>query len=271
MLITTVGVSLSASNSTSFTIDAPLERVLALKLWFDSVREMELPGLLDDYSIAFAKDLVDRNLVRRYSIGDILAAEQGLLDTFVPAADPLGTTLDVIARIRPLVSMDVFDHSGNITAGAIESVAEQILRCDVSELRRSITKGTGYDLDPLKTNFDDKMYPLLLRCTYNRRSVTQKHLLLVAYFDDTVFSESEDATQHSNPDLPPATIANTSEGTLKVSPLKRLMDNISIQTDSPVKKALFQDATKEFSNTTSGIPATQDELASSATQLCTID
>ncbi|GAA0144942.1 hypothetical protein LIER_05257 [Lithospermum erythrorhizon] len=49
------GVSLSAKNSSSFTIDPPIEDVAELKSWFDSLPESELQKITSNQSIAISK------------------------------------------------------------------------------------------------------------------------------------------------------------------------------------------------------------------------
>ncbi|GAA0157362.1 hypothetical protein LIER_14646 [Lithospermum erythrorhizon] len=66
----------SSRNISSFTVNPPLEAAAHLKTWFDSVREVELPNLLTDYSIAFAKDLVDRKLVPVHAVQNIISTKE---------------------------------------------------------------------------------------------------------------------------------------------------------------------------------------------------
>ncbi|GAA0186974.1 hypothetical protein LIER_34262 [Lithospermum erythrorhizon] len=136
---------------------------------------------------------------------------------------------NVVASIRPRVSMDVYDHSGRMTVEAIESVAEQILQCTPTKLARLV----------------------------------KERLLLMAYFDDTVppeimpadpivsLSESSskaavgcaigsNVARTSIIDTPtPKPSEKTADGELGVSSLKRQVDSVSILVGSPAKKTLF--------------------------------
>ncbi|GAA0144209.1 hypothetical protein LIER_04716 [Lithospermum erythrorhizon] len=59
------------------TLDAEMSQLeAAQKLYSQVSRENELPSLLKDYSVAFAKYLVDRNLVNKYSMGEIQSIYQ---------------------------------------------------------------------------------------------------------------------------------------------------------------------------------------------------
>ncbi|GAA0176293.1 hypothetical protein LIER_42057 [Lithospermum erythrorhizon] len=123
-----------------------------------------------------------------------------------------------------------------MTVGAIEVVAEQILQCTPTQLGRLVKEGIGFELEPIKSEFQDKMYLVLLRRTYSKRSDAQQRLLLVAYYDDIV-PKRPCCTDSASPQ--PS--EKTSVCELGVSPLKRQLDNVSIMTGSPMKKSLFPD------------------------------
>ncbi|GAA0169563.1 hypothetical protein LIER_24015 [Lithospermum erythrorhizon] len=116
----------------------------------------ELKSLLEDDSADFTKDLVDRNLVRKYFVGEIeLANKCGNYWTraflqlpdvdrclyyiecnncHVKLSSLVGAKYhcahcdkDDVSSRRPYVAIDVYDHIGHIQARAIENVIEQIL------------------------------------------------------------------------------------------------------------------------------------------------
>ncbi|GAA0171895.1 hypothetical protein LIER_25828 [Lithospermum erythrorhizon] len=65
-----VGAMLASTNTTSFTIDPPIEEAITLKSWFDSVRDVQLPKMLAGCTTAFSKDLIDKNIDKTYLVGD---------------------------------------------------------------------------------------------------------------------------------------------------------------------------------------------------------
>ncbi|GAA0171894.1 hypothetical protein LIER_25827 [Lithospermum erythrorhizon] len=91
--------------------------------------------------------------------------------------------------------MDVYDHNGCIIAGAIESVAEQILQCNASQLDKLLKQVGGYDLESIRTDFKGQMYFVLLR----KRADNQRCFLLVAYYDDTLLPEQGSSSDATNP------------------------------------------------------------------------
>ncbi|KAG9150919.1 hypothetical protein Leryth_003049 [Lithospermum erythrorhizon] len=218
------------------TVDPPLCDVSALKSWFDTVREMELPALLDDYSIAFAKDLVDRNIVRKYSVGEIQTGDQVNAEAGVEYHCLL-CDKDVMSTIRPRVSVDAYDHSGRVTAGVIEMVAEQILNCTATQLKTFVLKGVEYDLEPVRVEFHDKIYLVLLQIDTGSL-YTPTNVLPV--------------------ELTPSKTDNITEGAIEISPLKRQLESVTIKTGSPVKKALLKDTPTPSEDTSCTLETPQD-------------
>ncbi|GAA0139170.1 hypothetical protein LIER_00773 [Lithospermum erythrorhizon] len=247
-------------------VDPPLCDVSALKSWFDTVREMELPALLDDYSIAFAKDLVDRNIVRKYSVGEIQTGDQcgdfwtrsflqltpgeqslyyiGCGNCFTKVNAEAGVEYhcllcdkDVMSTIRPRVSVDAYDHSGRVTAGVIEMVAEQILNCTATQLKTFVLKGVEYDLEPVRVEFHDKIYLVLLQIDTGSL-YTPTNVLPV--------------------ELTPSKTDNITEGAIEISPLKRQLESVTIKTGSPVKKALLKDTPTPSEDTSCTLETPQD-------------
>lgn len=53
-----------------------------------------------------------------------------------------GIDLIYLCYYRPMVSMDVFDHSGRVTAGAIEDVAGSILQSTPTQIAKVVKKMT---------------------------------------------------------------------------------------------------------------------------------
>ncbi|GAA0160991.1 hypothetical protein LIER_39143 [Lithospermum erythrorhizon] len=97
--------------------------------WFDSICEMEFPSFLADHSISFYKDLVDRNVVRKYSVGEILSTNKigSNSSAILVVAGIHAYSITWKCSHRSHISMDISDQSGQITPGAIEAVAESIL------------------------------------------------------------------------------------------------------------------------------------------------
>ncbi|KAL6568843.1 hypothetical protein OROHE_003584 [Orobanche hederae] len=179
---------------------------------FDEIGIHHLPKLLEDYSIPRAKDLADRNLVRKYSIQEIQETECGQFWTraFLQVTDAnqslhyigcsnchtkVNAIADskypcqlcnkpAVASIRPCISIDVTDHTGRITVGAIDTVAEQILQCTAAQLEQFVKQGIGFELDPVMAEFRDKPYLILLRRKFSTRPASERRLLLLAYFQD---------------------------------------------------------------------------------------
>ncbi|KAG9157117.1 hypothetical protein Leryth_022832 [Lithospermum erythrorhizon] len=65
------GVSLSSKNSSSFTIDPPIEVVAELKSWFDSLPQSDLQNTMTDQSIAISKELVCKGSMEVYTVAEI--------------------------------------------------------------------------------------------------------------------------------------------------------------------------------------------------------
>ncbi|GAA0141444.1 hypothetical protein LIER_35396 [Lithospermum erythrorhizon] len=180
-----VGATLASTNTTSFTIDPPIEEAITLKSWFDSVRDVQLPKMLAGCTAAFSKDLTDKNIDKMYLdfwTRAFLQPTQGDLRLHYIGCPHYFTGVNSYAAgLR--MSMDVYDHSGCITAGAIKSVAEQILQCNASQLDKLLRQVGGYDLEVSKTRCTSCYYRAL-RKEYNASSV-----------DSTVAAECEpDAT-----------------------------------------------------------------------------
>ncbi|GAA0164866.1 hypothetical protein LIER_20407 [Lithospermum erythrorhizon] len=200
-------------NLSSFTVNPPLEAAAHLKAWFDSVREVELPNLLTDYSIRFAKDLMDRKLVPVHAGQNIISTEEygdywtrsymqislddqklyyvGCNNCFAEVTSKAGIgytcmlcTKNVTSSIRLIVAVDVFDDTRRVTAGAIELVAQQILKMTTAELSQLLKLGVKYDLDPIRVELENKKFLVLFRRTYSPKPGGARRLLLVAYFDD---------------------------------------------------------------------------------------
>ncbi|GAA0146924.1 hypothetical protein LIER_36416 [Lithospermum erythrorhizon] len=166
--------------------------------------------------------------------------------------------------MRPKISMDVYDHSGRITVGAIGAVAQEILQCTDTQLAETVNKDGGFHLQSIRDLFQDRMYLVLLRRSYSRRSDMQRRLLLVAYFDDTVPPLQESPSNNvdaggsldgqvvahmkatdvhftsSVTDVDPIT-GTPSRNVTTVSPLKRQLESVTLKTGSPAKRALFKD------------------------------
>ncbi|KAG9137470.1 hypothetical protein Leryth_016776 [Lithospermum erythrorhizon] len=66
--------------------------------------------------------------------------------------------------------MDVYDHSGRITVGAIGAVAQEILQCTDTQLAETVNKDGGFHLQSIRDLFQDRMYLVLLRDPGCRRS-----------------------------------------------------------------------------------------------------
>ncbi|GAA0144835.1 hypothetical protein LIER_36019 [Lithospermum erythrorhizon] len=123
--------------------------------------------------------------------------------------------------------------------------------------------GAEYDLELVRAEFHDKMYLVLLRRTYNRRSDARKRLLLVAYFDDIVPLETDIGSFHPPTNASPVELTlsktnNITEGALKISPLKRQLGSVTIKTGPPVKKALFRDTPTPCEDTSCWLETAQD-------------
>ncbi|KAG9156418.1 hypothetical protein Leryth_022839 [Lithospermum erythrorhizon] len=82
---------------------------------------------------------------------------------------------------RLVVSMDVFDSTGRVTAGAIELVAEEILQTTTADLSRLIKLGIRYDLNTIRAELENKEFLILLWRTYSWGTSRISRLLLVAF------------------------------------------------------------------------------------------
>ncbi|GAA0185858.1 hypothetical protein LIER_33146 [Lithospermum erythrorhizon] len=206
-------------------------------LQFDSMREIELPNLLTDYSIAFAKDLVDRMIVPVHQVQNIVSTEE-CKDYWTRAY--MQISLD--DQELYYIGCNVFDDTGRVTAGAIGLVAEQILQTTAGSLSQVLRLGVKYDLDP--------------------KPGGSRRLLLVAYVNDIDPSDAE--SLGIGPHTLPGNASITGESSVSlssdvtnlsstfeksghnfpISPLKRQMDNVTIcpgDGASPTKKQLTFD------------------------------
>ncbi|KAG9159653.1 hypothetical protein Leryth_013625 [Lithospermum erythrorhizon] len=95
-------------------------------------------------------------------------------------------TISITMSRRLVVSMDVFDSTGRVTAGAIKLVAEEILQTTTADLSRLIKLGIRYDLNTIRAELENKEFLILLWRTYSWGTSRISRLLLVAFFDETV-------------------------------------------------------------------------------------
>ncbi|GAA0177371.1 hypothetical protein LIER_42131 [Lithospermum erythrorhizon] len=78
---------------------------------------------------------------------------------------------------EPIRGGSLYD-SGCVSAGAMESVAEEILQTTITDLSRLIRL---YDLTSIRSKLADKMFLVLLRRTYSRTPGGSRRLHLVAF------------------------------------------------------------------------------------------
>ncbi|GAA0144278.1 hypothetical protein LIER_42798 [Lithospermum erythrorhizon] len=153
-----------------------------------------------------------------------------------------------------LVDTDIWDqqveHQGPIltTAAATYSivVAKRLKAKIYRGLSLSASNSSSFTVDPpLPLVMDLKSWH------YDAR----KCLLLVAYFDDTVPSETDTLRHQADPGITPDgpvlhLAEHVSSSLVKLSPLKRQLENVTIKAGSPIKKALFQDVDKDQTGVT---------------------
>ncbi|GAA0166259.1 hypothetical protein LIER_40155 [Lithospermum erythrorhizon] len=143
--------------------------------------------------------------------------------------------LEEVVSHLPIVIMSIEDLTGSMETVATGNVAEKIIQTTSSQIAELMKLGQAYDLHGIKTEFQNKMFLMLLRQTYARRFDAQSHLLLAAYFDEP---HSQTASQcltlddTSSSALPLTSLS--AKGTpqkISMSPLKRQIAEIVNTTD----------------------------------------
>ncbi|GAA0172851.1 hypothetical protein LIER_26588 [Lithospermum erythrorhizon] len=114
---------------------------------------------------------------------------------------------------RPLIVMMVTDETTTIKVVAIGKLAERILQTTSEDMSRLLKLGEAYDLDTIRSDFEGKVFLILLRCTYMKHNENRRRPLLLDF------------------------LVNVSHSSL--SPLKRQMSEISLAPGSSAKKKLF--------------------------------
>ncbi|GAA0156521.1 hypothetical protein LIER_38284 [Lithospermum erythrorhizon] len=264
--------SVRAKNSSSFAVDPPVEGATYLKSWFDTVRDAELPQLLEDKSILTYRDMVRAGSIRTYTVAEIQNSTEcrdywirGLLQLHeedqklfyvgcsncfskINISDGVQYTCllckkEVVSRLRPIVIMSIEDLTGSMEAVATGNVAEQIIQTTSSQIVELMKLGQTYDLHSIKTEFQNKTFLMLLRRTYARRFDAQRRLLLAAYFDEPhsqIASQSltpDDTSSSAFPLTSPSAKRTPQE--ISMSPLKRQIAEIVNTTGTLAKKQLM--------------------------------
>ncbi|GAA0138452.1 transporter [Lithospermum erythrorhizon] len=79
--------------------------------------------------------------------------------------------------------MSVTDDTGCLEVVAIGKVAERIMQTTPEHINELKKIGETYDLNSIKTDFENKMFLMLLHQSTGKRSGIQRQPLLVAYYD----------------------------------------------------------------------------------------
>ncbi|GAA0179758.1 hypothetical protein LIER_30014 [Lithospermum erythrorhizon] len=213
--ITRYGViSLRSKNGSSFALNPPVKAATNMKSWFDTVRDdNETEG--GDYWI--------RGLLQLYE-ADQRLYYIGCNNCFTKIDVDPGVTYDchfcekkVVFCIRPLVIMSVTDDTGSSDVVVVGSVAERIMQTTTDQIAELKKMGQPYDLNSVRTDFENKIFLMLLRRGSGKKAGIQRRPLLVAYYDET----STDKGQVTNNAL---------------SRLKRQMNKLAIGLESSSAK-----------------------------------
>ncbi|GAA0154105.1 hypothetical protein LIER_12186 [Lithospermum erythrorhizon] len=219
-----------------------------MKSWFDTVRNDVLLQLQETKSISKYKELVYDGSMKIHTISELRNETEvgdywirGFLQIYETDqklyyigcsncfskidVDP-GITYDchfcekkVVSSTRPIVIMSVTDDTGCLEVVVVGKVAERIMQTTPEHINELKKIGETYDLNSIKTDFENKMFLMLLHQSTGKRLGMQRRPLLVAYYDEG------------------------SHNTL--SPLKRQMNQMAISPESSSKRQLIMMPTQE--------------------------
>ncbi|GAA0159839.1 hypothetical protein LIER_16532 [Lithospermum erythrorhizon] len=83
----------------------------------------------------------------------------------------------------PLIVMTITDHTNAIRVLAIENITERILQTTASQIFKITNLGQIYEVDAIKSDFQDKVFLMLLHRTYGKQNENQRKMLVVAFYD----------------------------------------------------------------------------------------
>ncbi|GAA0153703.1 hypothetical protein LIER_11875 [Lithospermum erythrorhizon] len=111
--------------------------------------------------------------------------------------------------------MSITDNSGSLEAVVVGKVAERIMQTTPERISELAKMGETYNLSSVRSDFENKMFLMLLYQSAGKKAGIQRRPLLEAYYNET----SNDKGKSTD---------NT------LSPLKRQMNQMEIDPDSAV-------------------------------------
>ncbi|GAA0159641.1 hypothetical protein LIER_16367 [Lithospermum erythrorhizon] len=237
------GISLASKNSSSFIINPPIEEALNLKSWIESKTDEEIQAMLVDQTVTQSKQRVDEGSEPIYTVAElqnitkpgdywmrgflqIHEEEQKLYylacsNCFSKISahkegisyECYNCNKEVTAVPRSLVVMSASDGTGMIKIAAIGSIADKILQTTAVNISRLSNLDQYYDLDTIISDFNEKVFLMLLRRSFGKQNEHQRKMLLVGYFDDTNSSTSSQSGSN------PSSIQPSEYSSFPISPL----------------------------------------------------
>ncbi|GAA0148650.1 hypothetical protein LIER_36768 [Lithospermum erythrorhizon] len=128
--------------------------------------------------------------------------------------------------MRPIMIMSITYNSGSPDAVAVGNVAERIMQTTPERISELAKMGETYNRSSVRSDFENKIFLMLLHQSAGKKPEIQRRPLLVAYYDET----SDDKGKSTD---------NT------LSPLKCQMNRMAINPESSSKRQLTMMPTHE--------------------------
>ncbi|GAA0139218.1 hypothetical protein LIER_35048 [Lithospermum erythrorhizon] len=210
---------------------------------FDSLPESELQKIMSNQSIVISKELVCKGSIEVYTVAEIdnllesgdywvkgfLQLSEEHQKLFYVGCSNCHSKIDiedigihyechvcnknVVTTLRPFVVLSIIDHTSTAKPIAMGDVAETILQNSISNTAKLTKLGLDYDLQSIRSELDGRQFMMFLRHSSNANN---------------------EAIQESTLSDQPEIIESLSS----LSPLKRQMNQMSIDTGTKAKRQL---------------------------------
>ncbi|GAA0158119.1 hypothetical protein LIER_15225 [Lithospermum erythrorhizon] len=197
----------NAKNSSSFTINPPIEAALNFKSWAESRTDTQIQSMLVDQIISRSKQRLNEG-------NEIIHTVADLQNMTKPGDYWIRRFLQIYEDEQKLSNYCAKD------TGAIGSLAERILQITAMNILKLSNLGQIYDLDNNRSDFNERIFLMLLQ---RSQSASNTSSLLATENTEESSDKGKQPTSHSSP----------------LSPLKCQMSEISINPDSLAKKKMF--------------------------------